>query len=209
MLVSSELLENYIKQNYPKYKINRSITANHDEEYNYDKYNMVVIDKKYNRDYEYLKIIKKKEKVELLCDEVCFNDCKFTKQHYKEISDLQLGAMPKHELYGRCRYQDRLPSCKYIQDRNKNSKYYISPNDVSNIYAMMGFKYFKLSGREKYNFIGLESIIDYLIKPEYQMDVRTYIMERILLEAEEDINKQLAIEKEYSMQIDNRGYKYV
>jgi len=126
-----------------------------------------------------------------LCDYSCFNDCKFTKQHYKEISELQLGKIPTDERYGKCKYMHLIDRANFIANRNKFSKYYISPEDIQNIYAPMGFQYFKLSGREKYNFIGNESIINYLIKPEYQNDVRCYIYERLMLECAYDAREEM------------------
>lgn len=182
ILVASDILEEYIRKKYPKYKINKSITvADGKPTYDITKYNLIVLDKHLNRNIGYLKILKHKEKIEILCDEVCYNDCIYTKEHYTEISSLQLGNLPTNELYGRCRYLNRVPSCKFLAHRDKYSKFYIKPNEIKK-YADMGYMYFKLSGREKYSFKGIESIIDYLIKPEYQMDTRTYIVEQVMCE---------------------------
>lgn len=193
VLVASAILEEYIRQKYPGYKVNKSITiADGKLDYDISKYNLVVIDKKLNRDFKYLKKIEQKQKIEILCDETCFNDCPYTKKHYEEISALQLGEQATHELFGKCRFLNRVHESEFIAYRNKNSNYYISPDKIE-VYNNLGFEYFKLSGREKFNFHGLESIIDYLIKPEFQLDVRTYILESIMQEIREDV--QLGILK--------------
>lgn len=182
VLVVSPILEKYVRENYPKYKINKSITfADKDNPYDTKKYHLSVLDKNLNHNIGELKKIKDKDKIEILCDEVCFNDCKFTKQHYTEIGNIQLG-FEKNELYGRCKYINRVRQYEFIANRNKNSKYYISPDAIQKTYAPMGFQYYKLSGRENNNFIGWESVIDYLIKPKYQNDVRSYIFEKKMME---------------------------
>ena len=210
VLVVSPVLEKYIREKYPKYKINKSITfADKQNPYDTDRYHLSVIDKHLNHKIDILKEIKEKEKIEILCDEVCVNNCKYTKQHYTEIGHVQLGYMPTDPQYSNCRYFNKMPTYNHIARRNKNSIYYISPEDIQNIYAPMGFKYFKLSGREKWNFIGLESIINYCIKPEYQMDVRTYILERMLLEAEKEFDYYLKTDPRYSEAIDNSNWQYI
>lgn len=188
VLVASPLLEDYIRKNYPKYKINKSITATiKDGNEDYSKYNLLVIDKKNNRNFEYLKSIEDKDRIEILCDETCVNDCKYTNDHYKEISLYQLGIRSTSEKFGVCRYSNKGINYQAIKYRNENSKYYISSKDIVDKYASLGYKYFKLSGRERYNLIGTESIISYLVKDKYQNDIETYIYERMFLELESDI----------------------
>lgn len=188
VLVSSPLLENYIREKYPKYKINKSITATiKDNDENYMDYNLVVIDKKNNKNFEYLKLIKDKNKIEILCDEVCINDCKYTKQHYEEISLEQLGKVQKSKNFAKCRFDLRNYKYNFLYSRNMNSKYYISKTEISNIYLPLGFRYFKISGRGKYNFVGYESIFNYLLKENYIYDVLIFVYERTILELEDDI----------------------
>lgn len=186
VLVVSPILEEYIRKNYPNYKINRSITfADEKKPYDTKKYHLSVIDKHLNREFEHLSKIKDKDKIELLCDEVCFNDCKYTKQHYTEISETQLGnnTNSKNELYGKCRYGFRVNLYNFLKYRNENSLFYISPSDIYDKYLPLGFEYYKLSGREKYSNSGLLSIISYLIKPKYQEDVLVFLFESMLMEA--------------------------
>lgn len=186
VLISSPILENYIRKNYPKYKINKSITSlENNTEQDFKKYHLTVINKIFNKDFKKLNELKYKEKIELLCDEVCFNDCPYTKEHYMEISAVQLNNNIKgnNPYYGKCRFENKIEECERINYRNKNSKYYISPEQVENKYVPMGYKFFKLSGRETFNVTGYSSIINYLIKPKYQEDLKVYIYERMLLES--------------------------
>lgn len=123
----------------------------------------------------------------MLCDEVCVDNCPYTKQHYTEISEINLGMEnPKgNKFYGACRFRNMVPEYKRIKHRKDNSSFYISPEDIENIYNPMGYEYFKLSGREKFNVYGYFSVIYYLVKPEYFLDITTYIWEHTILEASE------------------------
>lgn len=199
VLVVSPVLENYIKEKFPLYKINKSITfADAQKPYDTSKYHLSVIDKKYNNNFEKLEKIKEKEKIEILCDETCANDCKFTKQHYTEISRKQLGldldlSIP---FVGKCRYQHTFKPYNRLKERNEKSKYYISPNDIYEKYLPLGYKYFKLSGRERYNIVGYESIINYLFKPEYHNDIKIYIYETMLMDVTDYSIKNINLIKE-------------
>lgn len=197
VLVASEILEKYIREKYPNYKINRSITSKKTNFTDMDKYYLFVIDKNLNRNFDFLNKIVNKNKIEILCDEVCINNCKYTFDHYEEFGHLQLGETAPYPLYGACRYTKRFSGSGFIANRNSTSDFYISPEDIKNIYFPMGFEYFKLSGRGRYNLIGLESIIDYCIKPEYQMYVRTYILEKMLMEYEKETNYNLRLNSNF------------
>ena len=60
--------------------------------------------------------------------------------------------------------------------RQKN---FISPDDINNIYLPMGFKNFKLEGRTMHPLDFIEVLIYYLIKEEYQSEVRRYLQRRV------------------------------
>ena len=65
VLVSTELMENYIRKNYPNYKINRSI-VNTAKDYNYEevlesnRFKNVVIPRRHAKDFSFLSKINKK-----------------------------------------------------------------------------------------------------------------------------------------------------
>ena len=194
VLVVSPILEDYIRDNYPKYKINKSITfADAQNPYNTNRYHLSVIDKSYNNNFEKLKKIHEKEKIEVLCDEWCVNNCKYTKEHYTEIGAVQLGIIKNNEYYGKCRYLNRIEQYNMTYFRNKNSNYYITSEDIIKKYIPLGFKYFKLSGREKFNIVGYESIINYLFKPEYQNDIKTYIYESLIMDVTSYYNSNVKL----------------
>lgn len=195
VLVVSPILEEYIRKNYPKYKINKSITFASNESIDIDgKYNLVVINQKFNHDFKVLKNIKQKDKIEILCDSICFDYCKKSQEHYYELGKIQLLESKSTETYGNCKYYKKINPHYMIVNRNKNSKNFISSEEIHNVYAPMGFEYFKLSERDKigiHPYIALDSILEHLIKPEYQNSVRIYILERMFMETEYGIKYNL------------------
>lgn len=206
VLVVSPILERYIRDNYPKYKINRSIINTENGVFISENYNLSVLSKFKNRDFEFLRKLsqKEKKKTELLCNEFCVNDCPYAYQHYKEYAYIQLnGHLPQNckSDFGTCRFPGKRH--EYLCQRIKNSKYWISYEDIINTYVPMGFEYFKLAGRGVFNETTLTFFVDYLIKPEYQMDVRTYLFEEMFFEYKIDQTNKLREIPEYSEFINN------
>lgn len=172
VLVNSYLLENYIRMNYPKYKIVSSTTKrikdkakiNEEIEKNY---HLVVLDYDLNHDFQYLKTIKKPEKVELLLDELCEENCPFRKKHYESFSSAQINFSKKNNF-----------SCPFIKndilslDQVKNRKSFISINEIFDKYCKIGYNNFKLIGRaNSINFV-IDSYIYYFVREEYKELVR-------------------------------------
>ena len=189
VLVVSPILEKYIRENYPKYKINRSIINTEKIPFLLDNYHLTVLSKFKNRDFDFLKSLSDEERrrTELLCDELCVNNCPYKYEHYKEYAYIQLHAKDPenaHKNFGKCRFSEE--DFKYYRKRNNDSKYIITYDDIINTYMPLGFEYFKLSGRGKDNVLTLVKFMDYLIKEEYQMDVLTFLGEQMIMECEFD-----------------------
>ena len=196
ILVVSNELEKYIREKFPKYKINRSIINTEKIPFLLEDYNLSVMSKFKNRDFEFINNLSMEErsKTELLCNEFCVNNCPYAYQHYREYAYIQLyGGKPTNceKKYGTCRFKEN--PWEFLEKRIKNSNYWISYKDIIKTYMPMGFQYYKLGGRGKYNFTTLEFFIEYMIKPEYQMDVRTYIMERYFLDFRMEVKAKLKI----------------
>lgn len=194
VLVVSTVLEKYIKENYPKYKINRSIINTEKVPFLLDNYHLTVLSKFKNKDFDLLKSlsIEERSRTELLCDELCVNNCPYKYEHYKEYAYIQLhGKNPEnaHKNFGKCRFTEE-DYC-YYRKRISDSKYIITYEDIVNTYMPLGFKYFKLSGRGRYNVLTLVKFMEYLIKEEYQMDVLTFLGEQMIMEYESDLFGEL------------------
>ena len=190
VLVVSPILEKYIRENYPKYKINRSIINTEKVPFLLDNYHLTVLSKFKNKDFDFLKSlsIEERSRTELLCDELCVNNCPYKYEHYKEYAYIQLYAKDPdnaHKNFGKCRFAEE--DYHYYRKRMNDSKYVITYDDIIKTYIPLGFECFKLSGRGKNNVLTLVKFMDYLIKEEYQMDILTFLGEQMIMEYEADL----------------------
>lgn len=201
VLVASPILEKYIRENYPKYKINRSIINTEKVPFLLGDYHLSVVSKFKNKDFKFLNNLTEEEKsrTEILCNEFCIDNCPFAYQHYRESATLQLNdgkTENTNEFYGKCRYKEE-PQI-YLYKRLSSSSYRITYEDIVKEYAPLGFRYFKLGGRGIYNMGTIESLMHYLIKPEYQAVVRCYIIEALLVDYKKEQTTRLNEEYGYS-----------
>lgn len=170
IIINSPVLEKYIRENYPRYNIISSTTKclnNPDDaakELSND-YEMVVLDYNFNKDFAFLKDIKEKGKCELLINPVCQPNCPRRAQHYKVISEAFLHQADLSQPF-ECPYQ----AAKFYQA--KENPLFIGIDDIQNIYMPMGFKHFKIEGRTTHIDDMIEILLYYLVKPEYQLEIR-------------------------------------
>ena len=216
ILLSSKLLEDYIRSNYPMYKINKSITFASEslDESELDKYNLLVINQNLNHRFDILDKIKNKDKIEILCDSICYDFCNKSRQHYTELGKIQLGEEVPTDIYGKCKYQNiSIPNhYRYLYKRNTESKNYISVDEIHNTYEPKGYRYYKLSERDKAGeapIIAVDSLVNHLIDNKYNIDIFTYIIERMILEYKNKNTYDLNKHEPYLLDIKNRGFMYV
>lgn len=183
VIVFSPLLEDYIRTNYPRYKITsttcKRITDAGDlaEELKKD-YNIVVVDYDLNNKFEKLKDLPNKEKCEFLANACCDPNCKMRSEHYRLIGEQQI-AYNEHiknhpdEPFQMEDYSDRtvntVINCN-CRERTifdiKGLSTHISPDDIWNKYVPMGFNQFKIEGRTASLLPVIENYMYYMIKPE-------------------------------------------
>lgn len=173
ILCNSPLLEQYLRKKYSNnYKYISSITKClrtdfniEDVEISKDKYYLTVLDFDWNNNFSLLSKIQNKDKCEILVNSSCIPKCRYRENHYQAIAEL--------ELYGKAitTYKCGSSSLRYYE--TKQYPHYISPQDIENIYLPMGFKHFKLEGRQMNDLELIEVVLDYLIKDEYKLEVRS------------------------------------
>lgn len=165
VLVNSPLLEKYLRSNYPGFRYILSTTSlirsadSINEACN--RYDMVVADYRDSKDMSFLQQITQRGKVEILLNEACVLDCKYRSNHYERISQSQLQFNGVQEE----------KNCMY-HDTSKFRKAYISKDTLYDTLVPMGYRNFKLRGRESSPDKLINEYLTYLGKPQYQEAIR-------------------------------------
>jgi collagenase-like PrtC family protease len=169
IIVSSPVLESYLRNNYKNYKYCRSIINALDDISHIDNYEYTLLKRSNNRNFELLKSIpqNKRHKIEILCNDKCPIDCPRINQHYNIYAEAQ-------KAFGVSSFDIE---CKFTQQEENNAAF-ITQQDIQNIYAPLGYNHFKISGRTDVIFT-LYSIIKYFIKPEYHAEIYNVFIMRL------------------------------
>ena len=175
VLVANDLLEEYIRTNYPEYKIVRSTCAAENIPYDdSNKYYMTVLDRRQNKNWELLKTIRNKDKIEFVVNELCYDNCPYMYSHYKRSAQRTLKFQEPEKNY--CRkmhekdFNDILEMFPYYFHNNSEQQIWITKQEIDEIYVPMGFSNFKLVGRSYGTQYTIEGISEYMIKPEFRHD---------------------------------------
>ena len=178
VIVHSELLLDFLKRQYPSlYFVSSTTKVLTDfqlfrQELEREDFLYVVPDFRLNKDFERLKALpdNRKAKVEFLCNECCWFDCKERKACYEAVSRKNLGEPgPEH----RCAAPDANEGYRFSKAMTNPG--FIGIDDIQNVYLPMGFSHFKIEGRSLGSALILEFLLYYMTKPEYQLRVREEI----------------------------------
>jgi hypothetical protein len=172
VLVNSDLLEDFIRANYPNYKIISSTTkCLYDQELirkELEKdYHLVVLDSAMNNTEELFRL-DHKEKIELIVNHYCADNCPRRREHYRLVGEAQL------------EYDSVVFPCTNIRrsfQEIQQNKSFISPAMIYDTYAGAGFYNFKLDGRGFKKDKIVESFAYYVAKPEYRAMVQQKLSE--------------------------------
>ncbi len=161
VLANTEILEAYIRENYPKYPIISSTTKRMtDMEALKDElgkdYHLVVLDYDLNHNEEVLQAMEPyADKLEILVNEICYPGCKMRKEHYRSESLSQLEFDNRSDF--RCPNKSTPRVFKECMDRPA----FIS-NDEIGSYIDRGFVNFKIVGRGLPPQLVMDSYLYYL-----------------------------------------------
>lgn len=190
VIINSPLLEDYIRKNYPKYKLTSSTCKRITdieklkEELEKD-YSIVVLDYDLNNKFDLLEQVPHKEKCELLVNACCDPGCKRRTEHYKNLGIRQIifcdhvQKNPNKPLDPK-KYPN-MPSEKCsCSKRNifeiKHLSTHISPDDIWEKYVPMGFNQFKIEGRTSTKLNLIETYMYYMVKPECRDEARFMLL---------------------------------
>lgn len=200
VIVASPLLEEYIRKNYPNYKITSSTCKRiTDPDKLYDEiskdYHIVVIDYDLNNKFDVLEKIQDKKKCELLVNACCNPGCKRRSDHYKAIGieqlvyaeylksgskeDFDFTADPKFDKY----VDQSLIECPCMSRtvfQIKDLSTHISPEAIWEKYIPMGFEQFKIEGRSIELLNLVEHYMYYMAKPELRDEARLLFLVQLV-----------------------------
>lgn len=183
VIVVSPLLEDYIRNRYPNFKITSSTCKQIEdmdklcEELEKD-YNLVVLDYNWNNKFEMLEKIPHKEKCELLVNACCTPNCKRRKEHYDFVGEYQI-KITEHMKHPDEPFDFRdfeCPQMGMALYQTIDYPTHISPKDIYNRYVPMGYENFKIEGRSVPDINILEAYVYYMIKPEYRDEARLFML---------------------------------
>lgn len=178
IIVSSDLLMDHIRKNYPGYYFVSSTTKvltdinDLKTELEREEFEYVVPDFRLNRKLADAGVLRDdlKRKVEFLCNECCYFGCSERKSCYENVSRKCLGEdVPDHF----CASPGASKGYRF-SDAMKNPGF-IGTGDILNIYMPAGFTQFKIEGRSLGSAMILEFLLYYMTKPEYRLNVREEI----------------------------------
>ncbi len=178
IIIYSDILLDYIKENYPDFYFVSSTTkvltdfSEFKNELNREEFRYVVPDFRLNKSFDNLKALSQhqKEKVEFLCNECCWFGCTDRKKCYETVSRKNLGEdCPEHY----CTAPDAGQG--YLFSKAMENPGFIGVDDIKNTYLPMGFSNFKIEGRGLGSAMILEFLLYYMTKPQYQIHVREHI----------------------------------
>ena len=180
--VSDDNFKDYILSRYPNYRLISSTTkcltkpAELLQELQKDDYYLICLDYNLNKNLKLLESIpaEQKKKCEILCNAICPPGCPERKNHYRANSDFYLNY-GKHMNLCNCLISGS--TCSPITREYTNN---LSPTDIFEIYAPMGFEQFKLEGRTLNSIELALNYIYYLIKPEYKDEALNLLLGELL-----------------------------
>lgn len=180
-IVVSPLLEDYIRTNYPSFKLTSSTCKRLDDaerlaaELEKD-YSIVVVDYDLNNKFHILEKLPHKEKCEFLVNSNCRPACPNRAQHYYNVGVQQINYANHMRKYPDKPYDPIIfgdgsnQNCAFftrnifdIRDLSTN----IKPDDIWEKYLPMGFDQFKIEGRTAWLFNLIETYVYYMAKPEF------------------------------------------
>ena len=178
IIIYSDILLDYIKENYPGFYFVSSTTkvltdfGEFENELNREEFRYVVPDFRLNKSFDKLKALSQhqKDKVEFLCNECCWFGCTDRKKCYETVSRKNLGEdCPEHYCVAPDAGQG------YLFAKAMENPGFIGVDDIKNTYLPMGFSNFKIEGRGLGSAMILEFLLYYMTKPQYQIHVREHI----------------------------------
>ncbi|SEH57450.1 hypothetical protein SAMN02910265_01563 [Ruminococcus flavefaciens] len=194
-IVMSPILEDYIRRNFPNYKLTSSTCKRLNsiegllDELKKD-YSIVVMDYDLNNKFDLLEQIPMEDRprIEFLSNACCEPNCPRRSAHYHSIGVQQIAYNEHIKKYPNLPFD----ATKYDPEHFRDCPYshrglfdikglstHISPDDIWDKYVPMGFEQFKIEGRTASPINVLETYIYYMAKPESRDEARFILLKSL------------------------------
>lgn len=188
VMVFSPILEKYIREKYPSFKINSStckeiknaddLNAELAKDYQY-----VVLDYNLNSQWEFIDKLEHPEKLEVLVNTLCQPACKRRGEHYRWIAKQQRNLLKNRELSTDKKIPIEDWYCEYGEHNciHTIQKYptFISPDMIWNEYLPRGINNFKIEGRTANLFSLIDTYCFFMLKPECAGEARLLLLRNL------------------------------
>lgn len=180
VLVNTQVIEDYVRKNYPNFKIISSTTKCLrtfdlvEKELDKDYY-LVVLDSALNKD-DRVFTLEKRDRLELLVDHGCRMNCPNREKHYIASGHAQLTFDTTHFM-----------SCPFVThdfEGLKASDNFITREMITEKYVPGGIKHFKLDGRSFQLEKLVDSILYYMVLPEFRDQMKSIIKKEVYMNAQ-------------------------
>ncbi|NTV03046.1 MAG: hypothetical protein HGB04_09765 [Chlorobiaceae bacterium] len=177
VVVNSPLLEQYIRERYPSYRIISSVTRWFSDPVRLDellcRYDTVILNYLMNNTRELMEL-DHKERYEILVNSYCDDSCAKVAAHYESVSRAQLEYASRDTFdNGGCGHFNRTFP-EIMENRS-----FVPAEDVLGKYREAGFRHFKISGRMSRMPDVLESYLYYLVKPQFRDRLRLRMLKEL------------------------------
>lgn len=168
VIVYSDEVADYLRENYP-FKLvlstSREITDIETLNAALERFDQVVLNYNLNKNYDFLSQVAHPERLEVMVNEVCAPNCPVRQKHYEMESRDQLNGESTMfpEECGR-------PKVDFTELFDGPVVY--SNDELARLRADYGIRHFKIVGRNKKHEKHIDSLLYYLVKPEYHAEIR-------------------------------------
>ena len=178
VIVHSDLLAEYLRENFPSLYLVSSTTkvltdfSAFEAELQRPDFKYVVPDFRLNKAFDRLAALSQeaKDKVEFLCNECCNINCPDRKACYENVSRKNLG---ENVADHKCRQPGSERGYRFSLAMKNPA--FIGLQDILQNYLPLGFSNFKIEGRGLGSALLLEFLLYYMTKPQHQLEVRESI----------------------------------
>ena len=167
IVINSPLLEDYLRNKYPKYGFISSTTKCNNKDSSFEElnknYKYICLDYNLNKNYNFLESIPKEQrnKIEFLVNAICPPGCPNRKRHYDLNGYSHLNLVKQYSID--CGIKENTLAATTINFKNN-----IQINEIYNYYINEGYNNFKIESRSLPDFELVGNFARYLIKSEHQ-----------------------------------------